>query len=104
MLTNTPQPAAERIDPSGSEQAVRTSQDIDWRRALRPGRSCCCPSQPAVIAILPPSPGRPHFTDLLLCGHHYRLSRRTLAATGATVLDPDGTPIAPQDIWVSPSA
>ena len=102
MLTNTPQHAPERIDPSGSEHAARTSPDIDWRRVMRADRSCCCPSRPAVIAVLPPSPGRPHRTELLLCGNHYRLSRRALAAAGATVLDPDGTPVPPQDIWVSP--
>jgi len=31
------------------------------------------------------TPARPHPTDLLLCGHHYRMSRRTLATMNATV-------------------
>jgi hypothetical protein len=34
---------------------------------------------------MPPAPGRPHETELLLCGHHYRASRHVLAATRARV-------------------
>jgi hypothetical protein len=34
---------------------------------------------------MPPTATRPHQTDLLLCGHHYRASRDALAAAGATV-------------------
>jgi hypothetical protein len=50
-------------------------------------RACCCPSQPAVLVIMPPTADRPHETDLLLCGHHYRASCDALAAAGAVVLD-----------------
>jgi hypothetical protein len=46
-----------------------------------------------IVAFIPASPGRPHQTDLLLCGHHYRASRQALAAAGATVVDLDGTPV-----------
>ena len=63
----------------------------DIRRA---GRSCCCSAGPMVVAFISASPGRPHRTDLLLCGHHYRASRQALAAAGATVVDLDGTPVA----------
>jgi hypothetical protein len=31
---------------------------------------------------MPAIPGRPYRVDLLLCGHHYRLSQWTLAAAG----------------------
>jgi len=65
--------------------------DIDWRAARRAARGCCCPARPVVIAVMPPAPGRPHPTDLLLCGHHYRVSRQALAAAGASVLNLDGT-------------
>ena len=58
------------------------------------GRSCCCSARPMVVAFIPASAGRPHRTDLLLCGHHYRASRQALAAAGATVVDLDGTPVA----------
>ena len=56
--------------------------DVDLRAARRAGRSCCCSARPAVIAVMPPSSARPHQTDLLLCGHHYRLFQWTLAAAG----------------------
>jgi hypothetical protein len=39
-----------------------------------------------VRVIMPPAAGRPHSVDLLLCGHHYRVSRRALDAAGALVL------------------
>ena len=45
------------------------------------------------MVIMPPAAGRAHQTDLLLCGHHYRVSRRALAAVAATVVDiEDGQP------------
>lgn len=34
---------------------------------------------------MPPTPARPHESDLLLCGHHYRASRAALAAARAVV-------------------
>ena len=46
-------------------------------------RSCCCPSLPVVRVFMPAIPARPHQVDLLLCGHHYRVSRQALAAAGA---------------------
>ncbi len=56
-------------------------------------RACCCPARPAVVAVLPPAPGRDHETDLLLCGHHYRASRDALEAAGATVMVEGGQPV-----------
>ena len=38
-----------------------------------------------VRVVMPPSPGRPHETELLLCGHHYRVNRKALAAAHARV-------------------
>jgi hypothetical protein len=46
--------------------------------------ACCCPAKPIVRVTMPPSPVRPHSVDLLLCGHHYRVSRAQLEAAGAT--------------------
>ncbi len=34
---------------------------------------------------MPPTSERRHSVDLLLCGHHYRVSRRALEAAGARV-------------------
>jgi len=66
---------------------------IDLHAARQAGRSCCCPAKPMVVAVMPPAPGRPHPTELLLCGHHYRVCRQTLAAAGAAVTDLDGVPV-----------
>ena len=37
-------------------------------------------------------PSRPHTTELLLCAHHYRVSRAALAAAKAIVRELPGTP------------
>jgi hypothetical protein len=54
---------------------------------------------PAVRVIMPPGPARPHTTELLLCGHHYRASRAALTAAKAIIRELPGTP---QDIvaWI----
>lgn len=56
-------------------------------------RACCCPARPVVRVIMPPGPGRPHPVDLLLCGHHYRVSQAALQAAGAAVYDETGSPV-----------
>ena len=56
----------------------------------REDRACCCPGQPVVRVIMPPTPERHHSVDLLLCGHHYRVSRQALAAAHARVEDLPG--------------
>jgi hypothetical protein len=50
-------------------------------------RACCCPGRPAVLVIMPATTARPHETELLLCGHHYRVSRRALAEVHAAVYE-----------------
>jgi hypothetical protein len=47
-------------------------------------RACCCPAFPVVRVIMPAAERR-HSVDLLLCGHHYRVSRQALAAAGARI-------------------
>ena len=54
--------------------------------ACREDRACCCPAHPVVRVVMPPVTGRSHSVDLLLCGHHYRVSREALDAAGARVL------------------
>jgi hypothetical protein len=44
------------------------------------GQSCCCPASPVVRVLLPPTRERPHYTDLLLCGHHLRVPMRAQRA------------------------
>jgi len=48
-------------------------------------RACCCPGRPVVRVIMPASAARPQPVDLLLCGHHYRVSQPAIAAAGATI-------------------
>jgi hypothetical protein len=60
-------------------------------------RACCCDARPAVVAVIRPAGDRSAPTDLLLCGHHYRQSRRALARERAVVLDLDGYPLPPGD-------
>ena len=60
------------------------------RRLTLADRACCCPARPVVTVIMPAVPGRPRPVDLLLCGHHYRVSRAALLAAGAAVYDQDG--------------
>ncbi len=75
---------------------------IDWRAARLAGRSCCCSARPVVIAVMPPSASRPHPTDLLLCRHHYRVSRNALRLAGATVVDMAGQHVADGDeLWTA---
>ncbi len=40
--------------------------------------------------VMPPTASRPHPVDLLLCGHHFRVSQASLQAAGADVYDKDG--------------
>jgi hypothetical protein len=72
--------------PAGNDTAALRPLDdtIPAHRALA-DRACCCSARAMVRVIMPPTPTRPHRTDLLLCGHHYRASRQALAAAGAAV-------------------
>ena len=75
--------------PSRSDNATMRPLDD----AIAPGQAsagladqaCCCSARAMVQVVMPPTPTRPHRTELLLCGHHYRVSCQALAAAGATV-------------------
>lgn len=90
-------PAQRSSGRSGESAGVRhaVSYRIDWDGLRKAARACCCPAQPAVMVVIPPTPGREHRTDLLLCMHHFRVSREALTAAGAMVLGPDREVIAP---------
>jgi hypothetical protein len=49
------------------------------------GQACCCVARAVVRVVMPSTATRLHETELLLCGHHYRVSRTALAAAHATV-------------------
>jgi hypothetical protein len=55
-------------------------------------QACCCVARAVVRVVMPPAPGRPHETELLLCGHHYRASRAALAAAHARVEELTASP------------
>jgi hypothetical protein len=63
-------------------------------RHVMADRACCCPARPVVTVIMPSASGRPHPVDLLLCGHHFRVSQAALAAAGAAVYDDTGALVA----------
>ncbi len=88
------------LPPSASKDAPAAARPPDdaipsWEA---PGSlACCCPAPAMVQVVMPPTAARPHETDLLLCGHHYRASRVALAAAGAVVRalpDPSGEVVA----------
>jgi hypothetical protein len=56
------------------------------------GHACCCAAKAVVRVTMPPVPSRPHSTELLLCAHHYRVSRHALASARAVVRELPGTP------------
>ena len=80
-----PAHATRHSEPPGPRQPARPA--VYWRALRNADRACCCPARPSVVAVMPAAPGRDHPTDLLLCGHHYRVYRRALAAAGAVILD-----------------
>ena len=65
------------------------------------GPACCCPANPVVRVVMPATITRPHATELLLCGHHDRVSRQALAAANATVAELPGPAGSPPDAWLS---
>jgi hypothetical protein len=94
LRSTVPQPAA-----SGTRPAAPARESIDWRALRFARQACCCGARPAVVAVMPPAPGRPHPTDLLLCAHHYRAAARALAEAGATVFTMTGAAVGPEDLW-----
>jgi hypothetical protein len=81
--------AGENAPESGSTAPCEPGLLI--RPEGRDDRACCCPARPVVQAIMPPSAERRHSVDLLLCGHHYRVSRPALAAAGASIFTLSGS-------------
>ena len=80
--------ASFRQSPAG--QAEGTAGLVDATAPHGPAASptdqaCCCVARAVVRVVMPPTAGRPHETELLLCGHHYRVSRAALSAAHATV-------------------
>jgi hypothetical protein len=60
-------------------------------------RACCCVARAVVRVVMPPTAARPHESELLLCGHHYRVSRAALSAAHASVHELAGHCADPSD-------
>jgi hypothetical protein len=99
MNANFLRPSAAGNAAAVPEGPGRTAATLAQDPCGSTGRACCCPAAPAVLVIMPPGPSRPRSTELLLCGHHYRVSRAALTAAQAVVSELPGTP---QDIasWI----
>jgi hypothetical protein len=96
------QSRARRQEPAPADQhAAAEPVAVFTPVARHSDRACCCAALPAVIAVLPPSAGRPNVTELLLCGHHYRACLLLLATQGATILGIAGHPLT-ADAWPDP--
>ena len=83
--------------PRATTPALLHDDTIDSSRPVTLGPACCCPANPVVRVIMPATTARPHPTELLLCGHHYRASRPALAAANATVIELSGPEGSPRD-------
>jgi hypothetical protein len=78
-------------------RAMRAELADDLAQLGRPiaahERACCCPARPVVTVRMPPTASRPYPIDLLLCGHHYRVSQAALRAACAAAYDRAGAAI-----------
>lgn len=85
MNARSEHPSAKNCGTTAQPSAAASS-------AVLAGPACCCAARAAVQVTMPPTAARPHETDLLLCGHHYRVSRPALEAARAAVRELPGTP------------
>jgi hypothetical protein len=82
---------AKYLHPAGSGRTAHS--DPPERATPKPwlaDPACCCPAWPVVRVILPATASRPHEADLLLCAHHFRVSRQALDDAGAVVIELPG--------------
>jgi hypothetical protein len=61
-----------RLQPRWKELPPDLDQAVPLDVAAR---ACCCPARPVLAAVMPSAASRPHPVDLLLCGHHLRVSQ-----------------------------
>ena len=83
-------PSARNTSPASQRSASDASAPRTAPGSVA-GRACCCPTKAVVRVIMPATAARPHETDLLLCGHHYRVSRRALTEKRAVIVELPGT-------------
>lgn len=83
-------PEHDLADPLAEGTVSDVTSPLSWQRAD------CCIAQAAYRVVLAGDTAQ-HPADLLLCGHHYRGSRSTLARMGATVYDERGRVVPADD-------
>jgi hypothetical protein len=89
MNARSMHPSAQNASPAGQRSA---GEAIAPRPApAGADRACCCPAKAVVEVIMPATEARPYETGLLLCGHHYRASRRARTEARAVVIELPGT-------------
>jgi hypothetical protein len=82
-----------RKDNAAAQRALGDTAYLPAEVVGLADRTCCCPAKAVVWITMPPTPARPRGTDLLLCGHHYRVSHHALATASATARELPGTPL-----------
>lgn len=83
---------------SASESARTQSASTPWITCApqrNAQRACCCSARP-VYEVLVPRRSTAGTEQSLMCGHHFRASRPSLAASGAVVFDADGVLVMPR--------
>ena len=83
-----------RFQPSSVSNNRPARQPLDDAipsRGTAAGPADCCLARATVRVTMPPTQARPHPAELMLCGHHYRVSRVALAAVHAEVRALPGT-------------
>jgi hypothetical protein len=72
---------------AGAQPSVLHDDLIASQAAVQLGRSCCCPARPVVRVMIPPGDKCQRWADLLLCGHHYRVSLQALLDAKAEITE-----------------
>jgi hypothetical protein len=92
MNARFPHPSSRNTGSNASRLPLDDAIPARDPAAVLADRACCCPAKPMVRVVLPPTPARLHEAELLMCGHHYFVSRRALASARAQVSELPGTP------------
>lgn len=82
---------------TGSATPDKSVTRSPTKQAIGPGERACCCTAPAVVrAVLTCSTPSFHSVDLLLCGHHYRVTSPELLRRGAMIFGRDGHLLPPE--------
>jgi hypothetical protein len=71
----------------GGQPSLMHDDTMTSEATAQLGQACCCPARPVVRVMIPPNEKCPRWTDLLLCGHHYRVSLQALLDVQAVITE-----------------